>query len=651
VLLDENALAEGRDYCDVGDFEVSPSGRLLGYSVDFDGDEQYELRVRRLSDGVELDDVIRGTSGSIVWCSTDAALVYTTLDDEHRANRVWRHVLGRPQAEDELLFEDTDPLFNVDACVTLSERFLLVESGSIETSETWAVDLQDPAAEGGAAKSLRPLMRCVEPRSPGLRYDVDHRDGVFLIVHNDGGERKNGVLAFAPTASPGRASWRDLVPYDEAVEVKRASAFRSHVVVRGRQDGSPQVWVIPGAALDASTADGAACSPQLLRVPTREDVYSLRPGGNRDFSSTNVRYAYSSPLTPAQTLELSVPEAAAAAGAGVADGAARSVVEVDPASSAVSLLRQRPAPNVDLAAYECRRVYCPVKRTEEGDDDDVVFVPVSLLWRPDRQAGSPVGEGPRGLPTSAAAAEASSRATLRAPLLLYGYGSYGISIDPSFSSSTLSFVDRGGLHAVAHIRGGGEMGRRWYEDEGKFLTKQNTFRDFVAVAQFLGSQGWADPARVGILGRSAGGLLVGRCLTMRPDLWRCAVADVPFVDLMTTMQDESIPLTTGEWEEWGNPNEAVYHDYMRQYSPMDTIPDGAVLPDVLMTAGLQDPRVQYWEPLKFAQRLRAKAGEGSAPVLLKTDMSSGHFSASDRYRYIREQAFEMAYILDRLGMA
>lgn len=238
------------------------------------------------------------------------------------------------------------------------------------------------------------------------------------------------------------------------------------------------------------------------------------------------------------------------------------------------------------------------------------------------------------------------------PMLLSGYGSYGVSNDPSFGREDVPLMDRGVIIAVAHVRGGGEMGRYWYEKEGKYLKKKNTFNDFVDVAEHLTATGWTSPASLAITGRSAGGLLVGNAVNMKPELFRCAVAGVPFVDMMVSMCDPSIPLTTGEWEEWGNPNEAKFYEYMLSYGPMENIEVGPK-PEVLITSGLHDPRVAYWEGAKYAARLRAAVVEAgcASRVLLKTDLAAGHFSASDRYAYFKEKAYEHAFVLDSLGLS
>jgi len=234
------------------------------------------------------------------------------------------------------------------------------------------------------------------------------------------------------------------------------------------------------------------------------------------------------------------------------------------------------------------------------------------------------------------------------PTLLYGYGAYELPSDPMFDAARLSLLDRGFIYAIAHVRGGGEMGREWYED-GKFLTKTNTFEDFIACAVELIDQGYTSPRHLAIRGRSAGGLLIGAVLNARPDLFACAVAQVPFVDALTTMLDESIPLTVNEYEEWGDPNDPEFYDYMKSYSPYDNV-RRVGYPAVLVTAGLNDPRVPFWEPAKWVAKLRS-ATLSSRPILLKTDLESGHSGPSGRYESWREEAFVSAFVVDQLAAA
>ena len=324
-----------------------------------------------------------------------------------------------------------------------------------------------------------------------------------------------------------------------------------------------------------------------------EAAYEVSIDTNRDAETATLRFRYSSMTTPS------------------------SIYDYDMATRARTLLkREEVLGDFDPARYETVRLFAAAP--------DGVRVPISLVRR--RGAGS---AGP-------------------APLLLYGYGSYGISIDPTFRSARLSLLDRGFTYAIAHIRGGQEMGRPWY-DAGKLMRKRNTFTDFVACAEHLVAEGHADPARIYAMGGSAGGLLMGAVINLRPDLFHGVVAQVPFVDVVTTMLDESIPLTTGEYDEWGDPRDPEAYDYIRSYSPYDNMAPVA-WPHLLVMTGLHDSQVQYWEPAKWVARRRAIAptDEGRR-LLLRTNLDAGHGGASGRYRRYRETALQYAFLLDLAG--
>jgi len=289
--------------------------------------------------------------------------------------------------------------------------------------------------------------------------------------------------------------------------------------------------------------------------------------------------------------------------------------DYDMNTKARALKKEKEVPGYDRDAYVTDRIWATAA--------DGTRVPISIVHRKDFTRDG------------------------QAPMLLYGYGSYGYSYDAGFNANVLSLVDRGFVSGIAHVRGGGEMGRRWKND-GKFEKKMNTFTDFVACADHLVANKYTSPSRLAISGRSAGGLLMGAVTNLRPDLFGAVIAGVPFVDVVNTMVDATIPLTVTEWEEWGNPNEKRYYDVIKAYSPYDNVKEAAY-PNMLITAGLNDPRVQYWEPAKWTARLRQNKTTDSW-LLLKTDMGAGHGGQSGRYGRLEDRAFEYAFILDRLGV-
>ena len=333
-------------------------------------------------------------------------------------------------------------------------------------------------------------------------------------------------------------------------------------------------------------------SHQGYDIDFPEPVYSVEGGDNPEFSSDMLRFTYMSMVTPP------------------------SVYDFNMRSKERELLKQREVlGGFDPNLYQSERVFATTR--------DGVKVPISMVYK-------------KGMKKDGSN-----------PVYLYGYGSYGISMDPWFSSSRISILDRGFIFAIPHIRGGGEMGRPWYED-GKFLKKKNTFYDFIDCAEYLVKEGYTSPSKLIASGGSAGGLLVGAVANMRPDLFKVVIGSVPFVDVMNTMLDESIPLTVVEYEEWGNPNEEKYYRYMNSYSPYDNIKKQAY-PNMLIESSLNDTRVQYWEGAKWAAKLRVY-NTGNNRILLKTNMGAGHGGASGRYDALKELAFEYAFIFDCLGI-
>jgi oligopeptidase B len=336
-----------------------------------------------------------------------------------------------------------------------------------------------------------------------------------------------------------------------------------------------------------------SASGDLHIVDQPDAAYTAFAGSNPVYESTVMRFYYTSLNSPWSTFDY------------------------DMSTRERTLVKEQPVPGgYNRADYVTDRLWATAP--------DGVLVPLSIVYR-------------RGLLRSGAN-----------PTMLYGYGAYEIPSDPMFDAARISLLDRGFVFAIAHVRGGGEMGREWYED-GKFLNKTNTFDDFIACALELIKQGYTNPRRLAIRGRSAGGLLIGAVLNARPDLFACAVAQVPFVDVLTTMLDESIPLTINEYEEWGDPNDPEFYEYMKSYSPYDNV-HRAPYPAVLVTAGLNDPRVPYWEPAKWVAKLRP-ATLSARPILLKTDLGSGHSGPSGRYESWREEAFVSAFVVDQLEAA
>jgi len=396
---------------------------------------------------------------------------------------------------------------------------------------------------------------------------------------------RNFRLVTAPVATPGRENWTEVIPHRDGLMIEEIDLFAGYFVVCEREEGLPRLH------LWRFNGEGPEAE-RAGEIIFPEPAYSAEPHINRVFDTPVFRYAYQSLVTPA------------------------SVYEYDVASSASTLLKQQEIPGgFDPKLYASERIHATAQ--------DGVRVPLSIVYRKDRRA--PGGN----------------------PLYVYGYGSYGYSLPVAFSSNRLSLLDRGVVMAFAHIRGGGEMGDPWH-DAGKMLVKRNTFTDFIACVEHLTATGYGDPARVAIEGGSAGGLLMGAVVNLKPELFRAVLSHVPFVDVMNTMLDASLPLTVPEYEEWGNPNDSAHFFYMLSYSPYDNL-RAASYPAMLVKTSLNDSQVMYWEPAKYVAKLRTLKRDHHA-LLLVTNMQAGHGGASGRYDYLKEIALDYAFLLRELGI-
>jgi len=429
--------------------------------------------------------------------------------------------------------------------------------------------------------------RVLAERHTGHEYDVSHHGDHFYIRTNDCDDEQ-GVHT-------------DCAVNFKLMKAKESAEGRSdwEEVIPHRDDVTLERVEAFADHLVLQEREGgvkqlavrAIDSGDTHRIELPEDSHLVYIASNPSFDTSTFRYGYSSPITPWSIFDYDL------------EGRTSELRKEDPVLG-----------GYDRAQYQVERVF--------ATSHDGVQVPITVVQRKD------LGEGPH-------------------PVWLTGYGSYGIPNDPSFDATRLSLLDRGMVFAIAHIRGGGDNGRTWYED-GKFLKKKNTFHDFIAAADLLVDQGITTPDQLAIQGGSAGGLLMGAVVNMRPELFRVSVAAVPFVDIVTTMLDESIPLTTNEWEEWGNPADKEYFDYMLSYSPYDNV-GPKPYPAMLIESGLNDPRVQYWEPTKWTARLRDH-WQTDRELLLRTNMGAGHSGSSGRYGWLEDRAFRYAFVLDQLGL-
>jgi len=433
----------------------------------------------------------------------------------------------------------------------------------------------------------------IHERRDDHEYYVDHHPGsssdpaggVFFIRTNDAG--RTFRLMTAPAIDPVRSRWHEVIPNRPGVMLSGVAAFRSHLVLVEREEGLPHLRIVD------LTREAPSALAASKRITFAEPAYNAAVGANPEFDTTFVRFTYESFITP------------------------RSVFDLNIRTGDRTLRKQQPVlGGYDPTLYASERLHAVAS--------DGTKIPISIVYRHDTpRDGS-------------------------APLLLYGYGSYGISMPVIFSSNRLSLLDRGMIFAIAHIRGGGELGKPWH-DAGRMHRKTNTFTDFIASAEDLIALGFAARNKLIIEGGSAGGLLMGAVTNLRPDLFRAVVSHVPFVDVLNTMLDPTLPLTVGEYEEWGNPQRAEDYFYMKNYCPYTRL-ERKDYPAMLIKTGLNDSQVMYWEPAKYTAKLRTLKTDGNV-LLLKTNLGAGHGGASGRYDYLKEIAFDYAFVLSELGIS
>jgi oligopeptidase B len=579
VLLDGDALGQGKPYFQLGATRHSPDHRLLAWSSDDTGSEFYGARVRALASGADLDDVVSDVSGGVVWTQDSAAFYYVRLDENHRPMGVFRHRIGSATSDDPRVLAEADPGLFLGVGKTQSGRFAEISAHNHETSEVHLLDLADPDAS--------PTL--VAAREAGVQYDIDHHPdfhgGAALFIRTNADTCEDFKIVWTPLDKPGREHWRDLVPHRPGIYLLSFNVLQDWLVRLEREDGLPRIVV---RRLD---------SGEEHIIAFAEETYSLGFEGGYEFATDLLRFGYSSMTTPSE------------------------VWDYDLASRARTLRKRQEIPSGhDPAAYVTRRLLAPAPDGET--------VPISLLHRKDAVIGDTT------------------------PCLLYGYGAYGIAIPAGFSSARLSLVDRGFVYAIAHVRGGSEKGWRWYR-EGKLKQKPNTFSDFIAAAEYLVQNGWTTPDRIVAQGGSAGGTLIGAVANLRPDLFGGMIAEVPFVDVLNTMLDETLPLTPPEYPEWGDPlrDAAAFHTILA-YSPYENV-RAQDYPAMFVHAGLTDPRVLYWEAAKWVARLRHRR-TGRNPIVFLTNLEAGHGGAAGRFEHLKEVARAYAFaikVAGRLGAA
>ncbi|ETK35280.1 S9 family peptidase [Microbispora sp. ATCC PTA-5024] len=553
VLLDENELLDDPacrgGFLSLGVRQVSPDGSLLAYSVDFTGDEVYELRIRDLVTGTDLPGRVPRTYYGAAWSAASDVLFYVVHDELYRPYQVWRRRLGG--GPDVLVFQEDDARFEVTVRATRSGAYVLIETASRDTTETLLIPTSAPQTPP----------EVVRPRRRGVEYAVEHGgDELFLVTDDE-------AVEFRLVTATGR----EVLAGSDDTRLVRCDAFARHLVVTERHGGATRLRVI----------DRASGAHRLITV---DPHVALDLGVNEDYDAAEVVVRTQSLIDPP------------------------SWHAVDLDTGEWRLLKRRDAPGHDPSAYVTERIHATAA--------DGTSIPVTVAYR-------------RGL-----------RRDGTAPCLLNGYGAYESCFWPESEPGTACLLDRGFVVAIAHVRGGGEGGRRWWL-EGRLGAKVNTFTDYLAAADMLVRDGWA--GQLVTRGLSAGGLLQGAVFSMAPDRWRGVVAEVPFVDCLNSMLDPSIPLTVNEWDEWGDPREPEAYEWIRSYSPYENVPAGP-RPDLLVTGSLHDPRVLAHEPAKWVAKLRAT---GDGRVLFRAETGAGaHTGPAGRDGRLRYEAEILAFVIE-----
>lgn len=575
ILLDGNEMAKGHAFFDIGAYSISPDNRLMAYSVDTVSRRQYDIYVKFIGESdeqtadVTFPEVVKNTTGNMVWANDNATLFYSTKDESLRSCKIMRHKLNDNPDNDELVYFEDDVTFNCFVGKSKSRRYIMIVSESTLSSEIRFIDADRPYDE----------FKIFQKRQDDLLYGIGHYGNDFYILTNADGA-KNFKIMKTPVDKTEKENWVELLAVRDNVLIEDFDLFSDFLVIEERCEGLVKIRV---RSWDGNTD---------YYIDFGEPTYTAYSAGNPDFDSHLLRYGYNSMTTPSSLYEFDMIK-----------------------RESVLLKRQEIVGGYEPSDYVTERHLAP--------SHDGVMVPISLVYK-------------KGIKKDG-----------NNPLVLYGYGSYGSSMDAYFSTARLSLLDRGFVWAVAHVRGGEEMGRQWYED-GKLFKKKNTFLDFICCGKYLVENGFTSNDKMFAMGGSAGGLLVGAVANMSPEMWRGIIAQVPFVDVVTTMLDDSIPLTTGEYDEWGNPNIKEYYDYMKSYSPYDNV-EAKDYPAMLVTTGLHDSQVQYWEPAKWVAKLRELKTDDN-PLYLKTNMDFGHGGASGRFEGIKEIALEYAFLIKTLEL-
>jgi oligopeptidase B len=569
IVLNIGELAAGHQQYQLGSWNVSPDNTRVAFAVDFTGGRDFRIFVRTIATGETVDQGIDNASSDVVF-GDSATLCYVRNEPMTlRSYQVWRHRLGSSPKSDVLIYEESDPTFEVSISLSRSQKFILLNINEERTSEYRYLLTNQPTGE----------LTVIEPRRRGVIYEVDHVGDEFFIRTNL--DAPDFRLMRVPQATPAASHWREIVPEEPGHHLSSFKAFKAFVAVDVEDESGTTIRVFSLPELREIPV------PRPAAIGVASSSFVDENEANLDPAANILRFHFSSPLQP------------------------QSVYDFDASTGALILRKQDPA-----SRWFDRHRYMLDQLSATAPDGE--RVPITIIYRKDmrRSGGNPT--------------------------LIVGYGAYGLSSRATFMRSAFSLIDRGFVYVIAHVRGGHEKGERWYA-EGRMLNKRNTFTDFIAVTETLIARGYADSRTVFAQGGSAGGLLMGAIANLRPDLYAGIVAEVPFVDIVTTMSDASVPLTTLEYDEWGNPAVKREYDYMLSYSPYDNVAQKNY-PAMFITAAFYDSQVSYAEPAKWVAKLRANKTD-THELLLKIDMTAGHDGRSGRLGSIEQSAEIIGWLI------
>ena len=562
IIFDANIKSKNFKFFNLGSVSHSHNHQYLAYNVDTNGSEYYDLSIEEISTKKVITKTIENTTGEIVWHPNNSIIFYTSLDANHRPNKIFAHKIGSDPLEDKLIYEEKDAAYFCSPMLSQSKKYLFIRTGDHQTSEYWFSPIENFEN-----------IKCFKTRKEKEEYEIDHANDLFYVLNNLD-QSKNFKISIANINNINQ--WKDFIEYNPKHLLLDFTVLKKWFILLRRVDGLNQILI----------KNLENFEEHLIKFD--DETYELSLSGQYEFDTDLIRISYSSPITPSTIYDYNCK---------LRKKIHRKTQEIPSGHNSND--------------YICKRVMVKAHDNEE--------IPLTIFNHKNTKLD---GE---------------------APLLLYGYGSYGITMPDNFSSNRFSLINRGFVYAVAHIRGGREKGQEWYEN-GKLMSKKNTFLDFISCAEFLCKNNYTSKGKIIAQGGSAGGLLMGYISNERPDLFLGIIAQVPFVDICNTMLDEDLPLTVTEIPEWGDmKNDQEAFKYIKSYSPYDNVKKQNY-PNMLITGGITDPRVTYWEMTKWIAKLRDFKTDENL-IILDMNMDAGHSGASGRYDYLNEVALTYIFAL------